>query len=341
MSLSNRPDGLPSPAPVTDHFLSRLAGKAALGLLSPGGDKALSIFIYHRVHARQDPLFPTEVDQHGFDEELRRIKGMFNVLPLREAIARQVAGTLPPRAACITFDDGYADNATVALPILQRHQLHATFFVATGFLNGGIMWNDMIIELVRSYAGDVLDLSALGLGVHAMASIGERRAAVGSLIGQLKYLPMEERLAQVRQAVAAAGAVLPTDLMMTSAQVRLLHESGMHIGGHTINHPILASIDLATARAEIDGGRRALEAMIDAPVPLFAYPNGKPGSDYRAEHVQLVRELGFEGAVSTAWGATKGRPNVYQMPRFTPWDRGSLRFAARVARNLFQRASFA
>ena len=90
---------------------------------------------------------------------------MFNVIPLLDAVRHSAAGTLPPRAACITFDDGYADNAEVALPILQRHKLHATFFVATGFLNGGRMWNDTIIELVRRAPDGVLDFSAFGLGV--------------------------------------------------------------------------------------------------------------------------------------------------------------------------------
>ena len=115
----------------------------------------------------------------------------------------------------------------------------------------------------------------------------------------------------------------------------------MGIGGHTVNHPILASVDAGGARAEIADGKQALEAMIGAPVPLFAYPNGKPGADYRAEHVQMVRELGFEGAVSTAWGACKGTPDVFQLPRFSPWDRTPLKFAARMARNLTTAASFA
>lgn len=341
MQMSDRQAGAGLALTADDHFLARAAGKAALRLLSPGGVGGLSIFIYHRVLENKDPLFPGEVDRVDFDQDLRRIKGLFNVIALRDAVRHSAAGTLPPRAACITFDDGYADNATVALPILRRHGLHATFFVATGFLNGGIMWNDAIIELVRRHPDGLLDLERLDLGLHQLDSTAARRTAIGALIGRLKYLPLDERLTQVARMVEAAHAQSPTDLMMTSAQVRQLHDAGMHIGGHTINHPILASIDLATARAEISGGKQALEDMIGAPVPLFAYPNGKPGADYRAEHVQLVRELGFEGAVSTAWGAPKGRADLFQLPRFSPWDRSALRFTARMARNLSTSAEFA
>jgi peptidoglycan/xylan/chitin deacetylase (PgdA/CDA1 family) len=121
--------------------------------------------------------------------------------------------------------------------------------------------------------------------------------------------------------------------MMTTAQVQQLHGAGMAIGGHTVNHPILARLDVAEARREMMEGKAALEAMTGEPVRLFAYPNGKPHEDYQAEHVALARELGFEAAVSTAWGARREPADVYQLPRFTPWDRDPLRFVVRLARN--------
>ena len=317
-----------------DSALALTLGKTLMGALSPGGKNGLSIFLYHRVLPRKDPLFPAEVDGADFDRDLRRLAAMFNVMPLLDAVRHSAAGTLPPRAACITFDDGYADNAEVALPILRRHKLPATFFVATGFLDGGRMWNDSVIELVRRAPDPMLDFSAFGLGVHPLGTIEQRRAAISALIGQLKYLPTGARLDQVSRLVQAVDIALPTGLMMTSAQVIELHRAGMGIGGHTVNHPILASVPLGTARAEIAQGKEVLEALIGEKVRLFAYPNGKPGADYRAEHVRLVKELGFEGAVSTAWGAARGAPDVFQLPRFSPWDRTALRFAARMARNL-------
>jgi peptidoglycan/xylan/chitin deacetylase (PgdA/CDA1 family) len=324
--------GLPRAAPASIAFST--LGKALIRVLSPGGAHGLSILIYHRVLAEKDPLFPGEVDRLEFDQHITTIKSLFNIIPLIEAVRHLRAGTLPPRAACITFDDGYADNAEVALPVLQRHGVHATFFVATGFLNGGRMWNDTVIELVRRAPAGTLDASALGLGCHPLGALAERQGAIAALIGQLKYLPLEQRLAQVNRLVELTGSALPDNLMMTTAQLRQLHQAGMDIGGHTVNHPILATLENGTARTEIAEGKRVLEEMIGAPVRLFAYPNGKPGSDYRAEHVALVKELGFEGAVSTAWGASKGAPDLFQLPRFSPWDRSPLRFALRMAMNL-------
>jgi peptidoglycan/xylan/chitin deacetylase (PgdA/CDA1 family) len=309
-------------------------GKALLRLLSPGGHRGLSILIFHRVLRAPDPLFPGEVDAAEFTRQVSLLTRHFNVIPLLDAVRHARAGTLPPRAACITFDDGYADNAEVALPLLQRLGAHATFFVATAFLDGGRMWNDTVIELVRAAPGGSIDASALGLGVHAVDTLDQRRAAIKALIGQLKYLPMDERLEQVSRLAASVPYALPEQLMMSSEQVRQLHRAGMGIGAHTANHPILAALPPEAAQAEIAAGRQALETIIGAPVPLFAYPNSKPGSDYRAEHVAMVKAMGFEGAVSTAWGASRGPHDVFQLPRFTPWDRSPLRYLLRLARNL-------
>ena len=153
----------------------------------------LSILIYHRVLAQPDPLFPGEVDRVLFERQLRLLRRFYTPLPLPQALQRLQDGSLPPRAACITFDDGYADNAEHALPLLQRHGLHATFFIATGYLNGGQMWNDRVIEAVRHATAATLDLGDLGLGPLPLANMAQRRAAIGHVLGKLKYLPFEQR----------------------------------------------------------------------------------------------------------------------------------------------------
>jgi len=159
-------------------------------LLSPGGPRGrLTIMIFHRVLPEPDSLMPFEPDAPTFERRMRHLREWFNVLPLDDAVCRLKAGTLPPRALCITFDDGYADNHDVAFPILRDLGIHATFFIATGFLDGGCMWNDKIIESVRCLKGDTLDLRDLGLGFMRAGSADERIAAIESVIGQLKYSP--------------------------------------------------------------------------------------------------------------------------------------------------------
>jgi peptidoglycan/xylan/chitin deacetylase (PgdA/CDA1 family) len=296
----------------------------------------LSILIYHRVLPQPDPIFPGEVDASTFERHLLLLASYFKLMPLRDAIKALQRLTLPARAACITFDDGYADNFDIALPILQRHNAHATFFVSTAFLDGGRMWNDTIIESVRNAPGRSLDLSRLGYGCFEISDPSQRRAAIATLIAKLKYLPLDIREAEANRISSCLGVRLPSDLMMTSDQLRGLHSAGMEIGGHTVNHPILSRMGPDNALREISHGKETIEGKIGARVNLFAYPNGKPGDDYLREHVAMVRKIGFEGAVSTAWGAARTGADLHQLPRFTPWDKGKARFTLRMVQNILR-----
>ncbi|MBC7680968.1 MAG: polysaccharide deacetylase family protein [Ferruginibacter sp.] len=318
--------------------------KTVLKQLSPAGERGrLSVLIFHRVLPKPDPIFPGEVDATTFDAICRWMKSWCNVLPL-DLAARQLQNhSLPERAVAITFDDGYADNRTQAQPILARHGLPATFFIATDFLDGGRMWNDTVIESVRLSRAPQLDLRSIAkpdssgnLGLHSIASPTDKRSAIGAIIGQIKYLPVAQRHALTMQIAGCAEVQPPTDLMMTSQQVRELRQAGMQIGAHTRSHPILATLSADAARAEIQESRLRLEQLLGERVGLFAYPNGKSGTDYSPESVQIVRDLGFDAAVSTTWGAARAATDPFQIPRFTPWDRSKLRFGARFADNLWR-----
>ena len=311
---------------------------------SSGADARLSVLIFHRVLPMPDPLFPGEIDAAAFTAICGWLRNWCQVLPLPEAMRRLADGSLPRRACAITFDDGYADNCTVAMPILQAHGLSATFFIASGFLDGGRMWNDTVIEALRSTRLPELDLRELpGPAVFAAplptGSIPQRRASIDQLLQQLKYLPGDKRGAATERIAELAQVVPPTDLMMTTQQLRELHAGGMQIGAHTVTHPILARLDASAALDEMATGKAQLESLLDAPVPLFAYPNGKPATDYSAETVALARSAGFEFAFSTAWGAATRSGDVFQVPRFTPWDRSRLRFGLRMAANMRRRGT--
>lgn len=306
--------------------------------LSPAGSRArLSVLIFHRVLPAPDPLFPEEPDAGRFDQILAWLGNSFNVLPLDQAARRLSEGTLPSRAVAITFDDGYEDNCSVALPILRRHGVSATFFIASGFLDGGRMWNDTVVESVRATRGPVLNLDALGLGRYPVETWSDKRAVIDTLLPMLKYLPLRERVERAEAIAGAAGLTeLPGNLMMSSEQVRSLRVAGMQVGAHTRDHPILSRLDDREARDQICGSKADLEAILGESVGLFAYPNGKPKRDYTDVHVVMLREAGFETAVSTSTGASQRGSDRLQLPRFTPWDRSEQRFALRLARNMLR-----
>jgi peptidoglycan/xylan/chitin deacetylase (PgdA/CDA1 family) len=304
-------------------------------LLDLCGRSKLSVLAYHRVVAQHDAMRLGGPTVGEFEARMRWVAANFTVMRLWEAVRALREGKLPARALCITFDDGYADNHDLALPVLRRLGLPATFFIATGYLDDGWMFNDAVIEALRAAPGPILDLAPLGFGRLAINSHEERRRAADSILDRLKY-ELPKRRDEVAEEIAKrAGAELPSRLMMTSAQVKALHTAGMEVGAHTVTHPILARVSLDRARKEIVDSRARLEQITGASVRVFAYPNGRPGRDYRREHARLAQELGFEAAVSTAWGVAQPGGDLYQIPRFTPWDRPNWRFGLRLVRNLY------
>lgn len=293
----------------------------------------LTILIFHRVPATPDPLFPELWAAAEFEARMRWLARHFLVLPLADAIERLQAGTLPPASAAITFDDGYSDNAEVAAPILERLGLPATFFVADAYLDGGRMFNDTVYEALRRFPAGEVELPTRARERVRLGDLASRRAAADRLLPELKYLPLEDREAIGAQLAAQALEPLPRDLMMSSAQVAGLVAQGMSVGGHTVRHPILASITPAEAEAEIRANKARLEAIVGGALRLFAYPNGGPGRDYRREHVEMVRAAGYSAAVSTSQGTATRASDVFQLPRFTPWDRRPGRFELSFVRN--------
>ena len=294
---------------------------------------SLSVLAYHRVLIAPDPMRPGVPTVEEFERRMRWLASNFDVMPLTEAVRALRANRLPKRALSITFDDGYADNHDLALPVLRQLGLPATFFITTGFLDGGYMFNDLVIEAMRHARGPQFDLSDLGYGRLSIMTDNERRQAADLILQQLKYDMPRRRHAIAIDIARRASAIMPERLMMTNQEVKALYDAGMEIGAHTVTHPILARMSLDSVRQEIKDGRSHLEQIIGVPVNLFAYPNGRPGKDYRREHIGILKELGFAAAVSTAWGAARSGDDLYQIPRFTPWDQPNWRFGFRLAKS--------
>ena len=297
-------------------------------------DRRLSIVLFHHVLEQPDPLLPDEPDVEAFSRQIAWLKKSYCFFRVSDAASLLIAGTLPACALCITFDDGYQDNARWALPVLQEHKIPATFFVTTGYMNTGMMWNDRIIAAIRAWPAPTMDLREYGLGVLELS--GSRAAAVASLLPSAKYLPVEER-ERVSNALFRASGAAPTRVMMSAKEIRSLHDAGMEIGGHTETHPILTAIPDAEAEAQIARNKQALEDILGVTMNSFAYPNGQPGVDFDRRHIAMARRCGYRYALTTSAGAASRLTDPYQLPRFTPWDRTEARYIARMALNHLRR----
>lgn len=100
----------------------------------------LVVLIYHRVGART----PVTVDlpTPTFDAQMAQLAEAGTVLALDDAVGRLAAGEDLSGRVVVTFDDGTADFVDEALPVLARHRVPATLYVATAHIENGLEFPD-------------------------------------------------------------------------------------------------------------------------------------------------------------------------------------------------------
>lgn len=290
----------------------------------------LHILIFHRVMPEPDPLRPWEIDQRQFEQQLRWVSETFRVISLSQAIDELSEKRLKRRSLVITFDDGYLDNATHALPCLKSMEMSATFFCTSAWLNGGLMWNDQIIESIRRWPLENIKIPDLDLNMLPVRTIEEKRHAIQTILPRLKYKSHAER-SRIASQISDQTDATP-ELMMSPEHIQQLHRAGMEIGGHTHSHPILAQIDDTLAHDELAINKSVLEDILGEPIRHFAYPNGKPELDFLPKHKQMVSNLGYQCALTTEPNLTDQCTDIFAIPRFTPWDKTQGKYLLRLTK---------
>jgi peptidoglycan/xylan/chitin deacetylase (PgdA/CDA1 family) len=238
----------------------------------------------------------------------------------------------PDTVVAITFDDGYRDNYLNAFPILRRYGLPATVFLTTGSLDTGEpLWFERLAAALKTTVREFIDLE-IDLPVRCwLRTTAERLAANDRITGILRVLPDSERrrhLAGILGELATPQDAPPNN-MLTWDQVRLMKANGIDFGGHTVTHPFLSRTDPEQAAWEISECKRRIEEELQAPVPHFAYPNGRQ-PDFNACNKELIRRAGYRAAASTIWGLNYRSTDRLELRRGQPWEENAAMFAYKL-----------
>ncbi len=296
----------------------------------------LVILNFHQVLENNDVLRPGEPNKEKFDWQMALLKTYYKPMSISYALNLLGQGKLPTNSVCITFDDGYLNNYTVALPLLKKHNIPATVFVASAFSHGENMWNDRIIDLFASFKGEEIDLSAAGLGKVVIKEHEIKYQTAWQTVLALKYFPINDRLSKVKQLYQDNGNIHETRKMMLPEEILAMSEAGIEIASHTHNHPIIKDLTEKELLAEILTNKNLLEQWTGKAVTGFAYPNGKTGIDFNEKAFNVLATLGIKYAVTTQWGFSTPTSEQYTLKRFTPWDDKPWKFHLRMLLNLIR-----
>ena len=298
------------------------SGLLALARLARTRGRAI-VLRYHALTPDASPVVYAAPDvclsADAFRVQMAFVKRAYTVVPLDvlvDAVVR--GGALPPRALAITFDDGYADNHRLGLPVLRALGLPATVYVATGATDGRApFWVAAVRALALGAPGDAVAVP--GLDAVRLDGPGGREAAAKALTRALVPLDADVRAAAIAEAAARAGVDLVRALagtMLDWDAIRELAAAGWTIGAHTVTHSNVALLDPAHAEREIAGSRDALATAIGRPVEHFCYPNSGGQHAYFGDEVaRALARLGFRSATTSRPGAVRPGTNPYLMPR--------------------------
>jgi len=316
--------------------ISRLAFKVCFKTIRKINRKiTLPILIYHRVLDSPDIFLPNEPDCNDFDLQMNVVSQYFKAYTLTDAVSKLKNNSLPDNAICITFDDGYKDNIVNAARILKKYNMPATFFIATGYINNGVMWNDKIIDLFRTTTLSTVDLTDFELGCFILTTDSDRFKAAKEVILAIKYRNVDKRVDAVELIAKKMNISQFEDVMMTDNDIKELYAMGMEIGAHTVNHPILAREKYSNIKYELLHSKEQLEAILNARVTSFAYPNGKKDIDYTNEIKAMVKELGYFCAVSTNSGVSVSTSDLFELSRLSFYDTHKVKLPAKLLKNIY------
>jgi len=288
------------------------------------------ILMYHSVADAKAASFidpANRIDPELFERQMGFLSRYRHVVSLSALVADITAGSSPRAGSvCLTFDDGYLDNLTIAAPILEKHRLPATLYLATGYVDRGeAQWADVLYWLLEFRTRDRLSLDPVG--TIDLASKQARLEASRTLHGLLLPADYENRtrlLGEIQRQLAPSAA-LPR-LTMNWNEARNLRDRYplFEIGGHTRDHVDLRKHLGAPADAQIRGCADDLRRELGLEPKHFSFPYSR----WRPENRQAVVDAGWTSAVGESWPIRVGSASDrFTLPRVeSPRTLTDLRF---------------
>lgn len=303
-------------------WLARLLCVAGVPVVSRWRRRGrLAILMYHGVEAQPaSPPCSYVLDAATLRRQLTYVRRHFTVLPLHEAVERMRAGTLPRRAAALTFDDGTRNLLTHAAPVLRDLGLPAAVFLATGPMGTGeALWPDRLWLAFARTGNDDVDLDDLGLGRWRLRTATERTTAREAVVDRLKHVDDERRLDLVERVVERLGVDTdargtPFEMLSWDDARTLAGDGSVALYPHTVTHPILSRCPDAKVRDEIAASAACLRRQTGAAPAVFAYPNGG-ADDFDQRARDAVRANGMDWALSTTNGFADATSDPLALPR--------------------------
>ena len=274
-----------------------------------GGVGAI-LTLHHVRPPRADAFQPNrllEVSPQFLEDVIRELRRSdVDIVPLDEAHRRLKEQDFRRRFVCLTFDDGYRDNARYAVPILRKYEAPFAIYIPTSFPDraGELWWLTLEAAIARvSRLALVMNGEDRRYDCH---STEEKYELFEHIYWWLRSLESEDELRDaVRDLGARYGvdsAAICNELCMTWEEIaEVARDPLATIGAHTVNHVMLRKASDEAVRSEMQTSAATIEAALGKRPRHFSYPVGDRTSAGPREF-RIAAEVGFATAVTTRPG---------------------------------------
>jgi peptidoglycan/xylan/chitin deacetylase (PgdA/CDA1 family) len=263
----------------------------------------------------------------------------FRVLSLGQLCDELEHPTDARHGVAVTFDDGYSDLYTYALPILRKYAIPATIYLTVDCIETGeVAWYDRIFLALQLAPGPAIDLPMVGGKRVGLGSPKERVDIGGRIITTLRRASAEERRRfcfALDQQVSLPSEKL-VGRMLSWEQVGEMRSAGIFFGSHTLSHPVLSSLSTEDIHRELSESKRVLETRLGEPVLDLAFPFGR-SDDFGPLAYETARTCGYRSAVTTVWGVNTPGADMHALRRVQLGDEPTIgKFGLRLHREFLR-----
>jgi peptidoglycan/xylan/chitin deacetylase (PgdA/CDA1 family) len=261
-----------------------------------------------------------------FQDFLRWLSRRAEMVDLSEGLPRWEAKSSKLRVV-ITFDDGWLDNYRYAIPTAAG--VPFTIFVCPGLMDKAFpFWPERVSYLLRQAA----DKEAIA-NLVSNETKHSRAEALENVIEAFKTMTPQDRTERIRLLEQRSGlpefpaAAEPSNRTMSWQDLQKIRELGATIGSHTMTHPILTCLPINAVTTELLEARQQIEAELDTPCGVLAYPNGNHNAEIRT----VAAAAGYKAAFTTEPGLWTAATECFRIPRINVFEQKIIGLSGRFS----------
>jgi len=288
----------------------------------------LKILCYHGVTSEPSSgiinYSRKHISEQEFEKQMHYLKVNCNVLSIDDVVNFHNSRIpYPNNSVVVTFDDGFRNNFTKAVPILKKYNIPATFYITSGIVNTDIMfWVDRLENSINCTAQNSLDLQSFGLGTFELHNYSSKIFALDQIKLFCKSQPNQLK-DKVIESVEAQCGYIPSNITsdyytkISWPELKKISDDPLFtIGGHSLYHDILTSYSGDDSRLimDIEISIKLLEFNLKTPIHHYSYPEGQ-AIHFNEKIISILKSFGIICCPSGIFGTNSLDDELFKLKR--------------------------